>query len=119
MRLAQNGWADHSAAIVIDPELEAWVWGNYAQVEDVLGWQQGGEGLRQWLIQKGFLQPPQLKPEHPKEALERALRILKKPRSSAIYHDLATGVSFDRCIDPAFQKLKQTLQNWFPPRMEA
>lgn len=118
-RMTQNEWAGRSAAVVIDPELEAWVWGDYLEVGDVLGWQQRGEGLQHWLIQKGFLQPPLIKPEHPKEALERALRTLKTPRSSSIYYDLATGVSFEGCIDPAFQKLKQTLQNWFPPRMPA
>jgi hypothetical protein len=117
-KLAQNGWEARSAAVVIEPELEAWVWGEYAQVGDMLGWQQHGEGLRQWLIQEGFLQPPLLKPGRPKEALDRALRILKRPRSSSIYRDLATGVSFNGCTDPAFQKLKQTLQNWFPPRTE-
>jgi len=114
-RLAQNGWQDRSAAIVIDPELEAWVWGEYTQIAGVLGWSRAGLTLREWLMQECFLQHGQQKPDRPKEALKHMLYTLRTPRSSSIYLDLASRMSFDRCTDPAFLKLKSTLQSWFPP----
>jgi hypothetical protein len=113
-RLAQNGWAGRSAAVVVDPELEAWVWGEYSQVGQLLGWSQEGLALREWLLHKGFLQPGQHKPWRPKEALEKTLYTLRKPRSSSLYFELASHVSIDGCIDAAFLKLKSTLRSWFP-----
>jgi hypothetical protein len=55
----------------------------------------------------------QEKPKHPKKALEKALRMARKPRSSAIYQALAEKVGLARCSDQAFIKLKTALQNWF------
>ena len=71
--------------------------------------------LRNWLVERGLLEPGYSKPRRPKEALEAALRNSNKKRSSSLYFDLATRVSFDRCTDPAFLKLTSTLQSWFPP----
>ena len=30
--LSRNGWADRTKAIVIDPELEVWVWGDLVRL---------------------------------------------------------------------------------------
>lgn len=114
-RLRQNGWEGRSAAVVIDPELEVWVWGGYAAVAKTLGWPGEGPTLQEWLIQGGFLCLGQNKPAHPKQALERTLYALRKPRSSSVYFDVASQVDTNACLDPAFLKLKATLQNWFPP----
>jgi hypothetical protein len=113
-RLRQNGWEGRSAAVVIDPELEAWVWGDYAAVGSVLGWHRTDPTLQQWLAQEGFLRPGQHKPDHPKEAFERTLYTLRKPKSSSLYFDMASQVNTDGCLDSAFLKLRATLQNWFP-----
>jgi len=111
-RLAQNDWLNRCAVIVIDPELENWVWSDSPHVAAALGWQR--EGLRDWLVQSGHCQGDALKPFKPKEAVEEALRLKGIPRSSAIYHSLATQVSFDRCTDPAFLKFRAKLAAWFP-----
>ena len=37
-QMAASGWEDRAAAIVIDPELEAWVWSDSPQVARCLGW---------------------------------------------------------------------------------
>ena len=113
-RLAANGWPDRSRAIVIDPELEAWVWSNSPHVDAAMGWTGRTPGLRRWLMEKGMLQATEQKPRRPKEAVEMALRVVQKPRSSAIYRELARTVGLERCTDPAFLKLKETLQRWFP-----
>lgn len=116
-RLSQSGWGGRSAAVVIAPELEMWVWSDSPQVDTVLGWQRESPDLRSWLKTLNFLHEGQAKPDRPKEALELALRTVRKPRSSSLYFQLAQQVSMGRCVDPAFTKLKATLQRWFPMRL--
>lgn len=113
-QLSQSGWGDRAAAVVIDPELEMWVWSDSPQVDVVLGWNNRVPALRPWLQQKGYLQAAQVKPSRPKEALELALKTARKPRSSSLYHELSLKVNLGRCIDPSFIKLKTVLQKWFP-----
>jgi hypothetical protein len=113
-RLAASGWGDRAAAVVIDPELEIWVWNESSHVERILGWEGRLPSLRTWLREKGWLENDARKPVSPKKAVEEALRLAGKPRSSSIYQELARKVSTKRCTDPAFLKLCQTLARWFP-----
>src|SRR5262249_27116434 len=53
-RLRQNGWPDRCAAVVIDPELEVWVWGDILGVSNVLRWSTRAP-LDQWLSNEGYL----------------------------------------------------------------
>ncbi len=39
--LGRSGWEDRSKAIVIEPELETWVWSTSANVGKILGWDEG------------------------------------------------------------------------------
>lgn len=113
-RLSSSGWEDRAAAVVIDPELEIWVWTDSPHVEAALGWEtRGPSSLREWLKQKGWLPEGTSKPTQPKRAVEEALRISRRPRSSAVYQQLAQRVSFDRCVDPSFLRLRQILTRWF------
>lgn len=114
-KLALSGWENRSRAIVIDPELEAWVWSDSPQVDAVLGWSGQIPGLRTWLEDEGLVSPGEIAPSDPKTALERALKQSKKKRTSAIYQQLAKCVSFDRCRDKSFLRLRKTLVKWFPP----
>lgn len=113
-RLVDSGWEDRARAIVIDPELEAWIWSRSPQLDSILGWQGKSPDLRTWLHRKSFVADGQIKPADPKSALEQALRTVKKARSSSIYLNVAQRVSLDRCVDAAFNRLKQTLKQWFP-----
>lgn len=112
-RLANSGWAERAKAIVFDPELEIWVWSNSPKVDEVLGWNQELI-LRDWLRANGWLNENEIKPVRPKEALEAVLRVIKKPWSSAIHFQLAQQISFQRCEDKSFLKLKNLLKEWFP-----
>ena len=112
-RLSTSGWGDRAAVVVINPELEIWVWADSPHVDIELGWQGRDPDLRSWLAQEGFLQADEHKPQRPKEAVEKALRLAGKRRSSAIYRQLAGRVSLQRCEDPAFLKLRDTLRGWF------
>lgn len=113
-QLALSGWGDRCSAIVIEPELENWVWSDSPHVDSVLGWQGRQPDLRSWLISEGHLPDMQSKPSHPKEAMIAALRHAQVARSSSLFLQLAQRVSFERCDDPAFLKLKTTLSTWFP-----
>ena len=112
--LARNGWDDHAAAIAIDPELENWVWRNSPQVDLALGWKGRQPTLSEWLVQDGFVRVRYNKPTRPKEAMEKALRICKKGRSSSVFKQLAETVGVESCADPAFNKFRDTLRTWFP-----
>lgn len=112
-RLGESGWERRAAAVVIDPEFEVWVWSDSPHVGPGLGLERDP---KDWLRDEGFLQEGRIKPIQPKEAVERALRLARRPRSSAIYGDLARRVGTSRCSDPAFLKLRNTLKVWFPRR---
>ncbi len=113
-RLARAGWGERARVVVIQPELEAWVWGDSPHIDDVLGWKGRSPGLRAWLATAGFVKVGAVKPDDPKQALGEALRLALKPRSSVLYFHLAQKVSLTRCTDPAFLKLRSTLTEWFP-----
>jgi hypothetical protein len=112
--LSRSGWADRAAVIVIDPELENWVFSDSPEVDAAMGWKGNNPPLRKWLEEQNYLAAGAIKPARPKEAMEAALRHVRMPRSSSIYGDLARQVGFGRCTDSAFQKLKATLRTWFP-----
>ena len=113
-RLENSGWKGRSRAVVLDPELEVWVWSDSPHVERILGWRNRSSQLQNWLIEGHLWQEGAAKPRAPKEAMEAVLRMTKLPRSASRYRQLAEAVSFDRCTDAAFLKLKNTLQTWFP-----
>jgi hypothetical protein len=112
--LARNGWGDRAAAVVISPELENWVWSGSTEVDRQLGWVHRSPTLRRWLEEQGLWPTGAAKPPRPKEAMQRVLREVRKPWSSAIHAQLAKHVSLQRCSDPAFRKLVSVLQSWFP-----
>jgi hypothetical protein len=113
-QLSGSGWGHRAACVVVDPELENWVWSDSPHFDTLLGWQGRTPALRQWLREKGVWPTEAPKPARPKEAVEQALRIARKPRSSSLYLQLAESVGLDRCSDSAFLKLRDTLANWFP-----
>lgn len=113
--LEANGWRNRAGVVVIDPELENWVWSDSPHVDRVLGWPVKDQKLGDWLAKGQFGPLTKGKPKRPKEAMEAALRESKIPRSSSLYKELAERVSLQRCSDLAFEKLLQCLRAWFPP----
>jgi len=107
-------WGSRSAALVLDPELEVWLWSDSPHVEALLGWKEREQSLASWLVESGYLIEGASKPDPPKEAVQKALRIARKPRSSALYRRLAERVSLNRCEDPTFHRFRDILQLWFP-----
>lgn len=106
-------WKQSAKSIVIEPELDVWVWGADNALEAAIEWP-AGKGVREWLREKGFAFEANEKPRRPKEALEAALRIPGLPRSSALYQTIAEKISLRRCSDEAFIRLRKRLVEWFP-----
>jgi hypothetical protein len=114
-RLASAGWGNEADVVVIDPELEVWVWSDSPKVDECLGWKGRKPPLRKWARTAGLWPPGLPKPPDPKRLVVEALWETKIPRSSAIYARLARSVSVERCTDPSFERLKNRLRAWFPP----
>ena len=112
-RLAANGWGPRAEVIVLEPELEIWVFASSPHVQRCLGWSRQ-IALRTWLEQQGLWAPQHPKPARPKEALEQALLAERRPRSSSLYECLGRSVGTRDCKHPAFHKLLETLGAWFP-----
>lgn len=113
-RLEANGWNGRCSVLVLEPELEIWVWTDSSELDQVVGWAGRQPPLRQWLRAQGFKLNADGKPERPKEALREALRHVRKQPSASLFAALAAKAGLSRCTDPAFLKLKVTLQRWFP-----
>ncbi len=106
--LERNGWKDRCEVIIIDPELDMWVWNGSPAVAPLLE-----ISPEEWHVKC------QQKPEHPKESLEALLKARWIKRSSSLYKNMAVAVAKQdprtlwKCTDPAFQRLRETLQKWF------
>lgn len=107
-------WGPNAKSIVITPEVDTWLWGADNALSEVLRWPSEVGGMRGWLQHKGFAFDANGKPKRPKEALEAMIPIHRQPRSSALYEKITGKISLRRCTDPAFLRLRETLQGWFP-----
>lgn len=114
-RVEQAGWAGRCDAVVLDPELEVWVWSPSPKVAECLGWPPDATPLRQWLEERGLWEPSAMKPTDPKAALEQVRREVRKRRSPRLYELLARSVTTRGCADPSFNRFRQILRRWFPP----
>lgn len=114
-RYESRGWGpDTVVFVIIDPELESWLFGApFQRIEHAIGWSQA-TSLQDWMVSRRHLSQGEIKPQDPQAAIDAALRLQKKPRTSKIFTDLARTVSLARCQDRAFQKFLATLQRWFP-----
>ena len=113
-QLANNGWANRSAAIVIAPELEQWIWLGETHVAQAIDWPTSSRGsLHEWLEKNHLKKTVSTKPTRPKEALRAALRQTGVPPSASIIADIMQRGSYRRCLDPAFLKLLAQLRTWF------
>jgi hypothetical protein len=106
-------WGIHAKAIVIAPELDVWMWGSDNKLAEILRWPHQ-QSIREWLSERSFAFGADGKPLRPKEALETIFPVCRLPRSAANYQKIASSISLSRCLDPAFHRLKATLQEWFP-----
>src|ERR1700722_10824941 len=112
--LARNGWTDRAAVVVINPELEAWVWSDSPNVDRILGWEGRLPPLRSWLEETGWIPQGQTFPSDPKGALLSAIRASGVRHSSSLFEALGQSVGLRECADPNFRRLCDILRGWFP-----
>lgn len=117
------GATDRACAVVVDPEIEAWVIRGHAQF-GVLGSAAAGVDARQWFareVPRGSTAPywPDGldKPPDPKAAIEAFLAAHGVKFSAANYRKLArvTGLRTEGCRAASFHRFVATLRRWFPP----
>jgi len=116
-QLYKNGWDTSNAnVIVIEPELEIWVWSDSSVVAEELRltW----DKIKALAQKRGDWPQNQMKPTRPKELLAAILRQQNSPHSSALFQALAARIGLTRCQDNAFILLRQILQNWFPSKVK-
>ena len=107
-------WTGDARVIVIEPEVDIWLWGSDNVLSQLLKWR-ASDNIRDWLKNRGFEFDGNDKPVRPKEAFEALRDVHGMPRSSSLYEKIATQLSLPRCLDPAFVRLRKILQLWFPP----
>ena len=106
-------WQDKAKAIVIDPELETWIWGSDNALQAALDWPLL-QSIRAWLTQQSYAVGSNGKPDQPKAAFGALVPVQELPRSSAPYESITLKISLESCQDEVFQRLKHTSRRWFP-----
>lgn len=113
-QIRATGWLDGTfCVIVIDPELENWIWQYNEHVATGLGFESLAAMLSDPDVQTAWTKDL-LKPKQPKELLETVLRKKRIPRSSSIYKKITREVSIKHCQDRAFKELVIAFKTWFP-----
>jgi hypothetical protein len=108
-KLDAGGWQGRSGVVVLDPELEAWVWSDSPHAAEVLGLPYAN--YRKLMVDN--TPEGRIKPLRPKELMESAIRSASVPMSAALYSAMARSVGVERCTDPAFLQLRRLLAGWF------
>jgi hypothetical protein len=117
-QLYQNTLTGCSKALVINPELEIWLWQDQAAIAFELGVEESK--LTQWLNDWQQKQHPALTvqgllKQFPKEAFEEACRqAWQKPRA-ALYGRIASSAKLALWSrQSSFGQMRRTLRRWFP-----
>ena len=108
----KSTWGDRARAIVIEPELDVWIWGSDQALVPVLEWRQE-ISIREYVQSRGFELEENQKPRRPKEAFESLLALQKLSTSASLYQEIASRISLAKCSDPSFIRLKEILWRWF------
>jgi len=75
----KNGWDRLKIeALLIVPEIENWIWMKSRHVATALKWNDPDE-LYEWLAAENLIQPGEIKPDRPKEAMQTALKKRRNP----------------------------------------
>ena len=111
-RLNANGWDGRAACAVIAPELEVLLWQDNPHVERAL--RHEGLPLRQLLAQDGRWPEGAAKPPAPKEVIQTLIRTNRAGPPMVVYSQIASKVSTQGCVDPAFHRVRDALRAWFP-----
>jgi hypothetical protein len=110
------GWPrEQFEVIVINPELESWIWQDHIHVEKAFG-HASPPSLRQKLRDSNLWPDGSHKPTDPKAAVEMVQRWYGFGPPSPVFAEIAMKVSVKHCVDPAFQRMQDALRYWFPTK---
>ena len=131
------GWsADDVEVIVLDPELEIWIWQRNVNVEQAFDYS-GPPSLWKKLAAQAISPSRRLvpadpdrgllpawpdddrKPRDPKATVEAVRLLCDSDPPSAIFNSISARISVKGCVDPGFLKLRSALRRWFPPEGDA
>jgi len=107
----KQGWA---RCIVIEPELEAWLFTRSPRLDEAVGWRGRTPSLSDALASASLWPASSPKPPNPKATMKWALSRVGKQTSSSIYRQIALHLGLGKCADPSFLRFRSTLQAWFP-----
>lgn len=110
-RLQRSGWQDRVDVIVIDPELEVWLWQDNPHISRFLRY---SGNLRADMTRSGDWASDAPKPHNPKDLFARLIRAGRAGTPMAVYSAIAGNVSIKGCIDPSFLAMRDRLRVWFP-----
>jgi hypothetical protein len=115
--MIRAGWvAERFAVIVIEPELEAWLWSPNQNVALAFG-HADFDLLRGVLEREQLWNPGDAKPNDLKRARDRAARLGGKKTGGPIFKGVFSNISrraCDLCVEPGFMAMRTALQTWFP-----
>jgi len=119
--MKRSGWNQYRfEVIVIDPELETWIWQDNPHVDEAFEHVRP-PSLRQKLATvkhkssgQALWPPGEAKPPDPKAAVEAVLSMYQLGPASPVFNEIASKIGVGQCQDAAFQKLRAALQRWFP-----
>ena len=116
-RLLQSGWSNERIEVVIiDPELEVWMWQDNPNVWDALNCR---SSLREDLLKCGNWPAEAAKPLQPKETIMRIIKDNRAGAPLAVYSKIASKVAVSKCTDESFTAFRSTVQGWFPQEEKA
>ena len=117
--LRRNGWSDRAATVVIEPELEVWIWSGSNELPGILGHSSMNYAqMKEALSRSNWWPKEYLKPPDPKQAFQWLCKEGAVTKSSDLFRQMAERISFRDCTDLAFEHFLTTLREWFPPNTE-
>lgn len=116
-RMIASGWAnDRFSVIVIQPELEAWLWAPNLNVALAFGYANFDQ-LRGALEAEALWNAGEPKPHDLKGARDHAAKHGGKKTGGPIFKNVFGNISrraLDLCTEPGFEALRISVRTWFP-----
>jgi hypothetical protein len=114
--LLYNGWpAECAEVVVIDPELEVWLWQrSNPHIARAFRYNDVSVSLEEFLEAEGLWLTAAVKPGRPKEAARLLLRRYRGGVPMVVYTRIVENISVSGCQDPAFNLFADALRRWFP-----
>jgi len=110
--LNRSGWDDRCEVVVIDPELEVWLWQDKPQIAQAVRFP--GGSLRNHLREEGLWPQDQHKPDMPKKTIQALMKQHRAGAPIVVYPKIAKSVGVSGCQDSAFGIFRERMQAWFP-----